>query len=114
MGEKFPFALPPSVGRQEAAARAARLQTHLRAALGIDAVVSVASDYRALKQDLISGALHAAWGPPFICARVETYGGRGLVRGVRNGSSSYRAALVGRRDRQIILGKTTGLRLAWV
>jgi phosphonate transport system substrate-binding protein len=108
------FGLPPSVGRESALGRANLLQTYLSAALGEPVTVTVAANYKALKNDLLSGALIGAWGPPYICSRIEAYGGQALVRGVRGGRSSYRSALVGRQQRQIVLGASTQLRVAWV
>lgn len=107
------FALPPSMGQENAAKRAQRLETYLSNALARDAVVRVAGSYQALQKDLLSGAVVAAWGPPFVCARAEAYGGRGLVRGIRSGLPTYRAAIVALKARKLNLGQK-GLRAAWV
>lgn len=110
----FTFGLPPSVGRVGAGQRATRLAEFLGAALGRTVVVRVGANYQALKGELLAGTMLAAWGPPYVCARVEAYGGRGLLRGVRHGSVSYRAALVALHRRKVTLGVTSGLRCAWV
>jgi len=107
------FALPPSMGQEHAGQRAQRLQSNLSAALGRETTVSVAASYQSLEKDLLSGAVLAAWGPPFVCARTEAYGGRGLVRGVRAGSATYRSALVALASRKLRL-EQEGLRAAWV
>jgi phosphonate transport system substrate-binding protein len=109
----LPFALPPSMGQDHAAQRAHRLEAFLSHALSRDAVVRVAPSYQALERDLLSGAVSAAWGPPFVCARTEAYGGRGLVRGIRGGSATYRAAVVGLRSRGLKL-EQKNLRAVWV
>jgi phosphonate transport system substrate-binding protein len=109
----LPFALPPSMGQDHAARRAQRLEVHLSQALGRETVVRVAASYQALEKDLLSGATLAAWGPPFVCARTEAYGGRGLVRGIRGGSATYRSALVALRGRGLRL-EQEGLRASWV
>jgi phosphonate transport system substrate-binding protein len=108
------FALPPSLGQEHAAQRALRLEHFLNEALSRDVVVRVSGDYQAMERDLLSGAVSAAWGPPFVCARTEAYGGRGLVRGIRRGSATYRAALVSLAARKVRLDKLDGLKAAWV
>jgi phosphonate transport system substrate-binding protein len=110
----FTFGLPPSIGKEGATHRAARLERFLSEALQRPALVRVATNYQALKGELIAGTMLAAWGPPFVCARVEAYGGRGLLRGVRHGNATYRSALVTLASRKLVLGVTTGLRCAWV
>ncbi len=90
----FRFVLPPSLGSEGARDRGERLGAFLQNALGKAVEVSVAPSYEALSKDLLSGRADAAWAPPFVCARTEAMGVRVLVRGVRLGMSSYRAALV--------------------
>jgi ABC-type phosphate/phosphonate transport system substrate-binding protein len=60
---------------------------------GFATVVPVSS-YELLERGLLSGDMHAAWGPPMICARVEEAGGVVALRAVRNGAVSYRSALI--------------------
>lgn len=109
----LPFALPPSLGQEDAARRAHRLEVYLAHALGRDVVIRVAGNYQSLERDLLSGAVAAAWGPPFVCARTEAYGGRGLVRGIRHGLATYRSALVALKSRKVKL-ENGGYRAAWV
>ena len=109
----LPFALPPSMGQEQTARRALQLERFLTKVLARDVVVRVASGYQALERELLSGAVRAAWGPPFVCARTEAYGGRGLVRGIRDGAATYRSAIVGLRERGLKLGQPN-LRAAWV
>jgi len=108
------FALPPSLGSQAAADRAARLQQVLSSRMGKPVDVYVAPDYEALAKDLLSGRSDAAWAPPFVCARVEAMGVRVLVRGVRANGSTYRAALVCRADSPFKSGDLKGARALWV
>jgi phosphonate transport system substrate-binding protein len=108
------LALPPSLGSAVARERAERLQEFLCRSLGKDVEVPVAASYESLTKDLLAGRVDAAWAPPFVCARVEAMGVRVLVRGIRNGSASYRAALLCRAGAAITLEKLGGLRAAWV
>ena len=106
------FALPSSLG-PNAPQRAAQLAVWLREALGRETEVVVASTYESLARELLSGKVDAAWAPPFVCARIEAMGVRVLVRGQRNGASTYRAALVCRTDSKLTLETLKGASAAW-
>lgn len=106
------FALPSSLG-PETQAGAQQLQAHLTAALGRDTEVIIVPTYEQLARDLLSGKVDAAWAPPFVCARIEAMGVRVLVRGVRNGASAYRAALLTRKDSNLTLDTLKGTTAAW-
>jgi phosphonate transport system substrate-binding protein len=110
----FRFVLPPSLGSEGARDRGDRLGAFLQNALGKPVEVSVAASYEALSKDLLSGRADAAWAPPFVCARTEAMGVRVLVRGVRLGMSSYRAALVCRAGARLSLESLKGTTAAWV
>jgi phosphonate transport system substrate-binding protein len=110
----FRFGLPPSLGSETARERADRLASFLQRALGKLVEVSVAPSYETLAKDLLSGRADAAWAPPFVCARMEAMGVRVLVRGVRRGMSSYRAALVCRAGAGLTLERLKGTTAAWV
>lgn len=110
----FRFALPPSLGSEGARDRADKLCAFLQEALGKPVEVNVAPSYEALAKDLLSGRADAAWAPPFVCARTEAMGIRVLVRGVRLGMSSYRAALVCRAGARMTLEKLKNTTAAWV
>lgn len=112
--DQLRFALPPSLGAAGAGDRAAQLQAVFEQELGGKVTVSVASSYELLAKDLLSGRIDVAWAPPFVCARVEAMGVRVLVRGVRNGASTYRAALVARAADKLSLEKLDGKVAAWV
>lgn len=109
----FRFALPPSLGEQRSRARAERLQAFLGQSLGKNAEVRVAVSYESLAKDLLAGRAEAAWAPPFVCARMEAMGIKVLVRGIRHGSSSYRAALVAKAGSGLRLEQLPGSRAAW-
>jgi phosphonate transport system substrate-binding protein len=86
--------LPPSLGREPMRARAREL-----AALLYDAgfgMVATSESYSQLEERLVSGEADAAWGPPLVCARIESRGGRVALRALRDGAASYRAVLVAR------------------
>ncbi len=106
------FALPSSVG-PAAQAAAQRLQGHLAEALSRETEVVVSSTYEQLARELLSGKVDAAWAPPFVCARIEAMGVRVLVRGIRNGASVYRAALLAQRDAALTLDTLQGKTAAW-
>lgn len=110
----FRFMLPPSLGSENARDRADKLVKFLQSALGKPVEITVAASYEALAKDLLSGKADAAWAPPFVCARTEAMGVRVLVRGVRLGMSSYRAALVCRSGARLSMEKLKGTTAAWV
>ena len=115
MNGKAPIrlALPPSLGPSVGGERARRLETYLGQALGRATQVVVPSSYEALAKELLSGKCEAAWAPPFVCARIEAMGVRVLVRGVRQGASSYRAALVCRAAKPLTLDTLKGTNAVW-
>ncbi len=106
------FALPPSLG-QDLGARAGQLQAYLQQVLGRPLTVVTPASYEQLARELLAGKVDAAWAPPFVCARIEAMGVRVLVRGVRNGASSYRAALLCRQGATLSLEALAGTTAAW-
>src|SRR3954470_16218245 len=94
--------IPPSVSAGASGApgvpghegRAQQLEKYFGRALGKLVEVSVSPSYEALAKDILADKAELAWAPPFVCARLEAMGVRVLGRGVRNGISTYRAALV--------------------
>lgn len=106
------FALPPSLGG-DVGAKAAQLGAWLHEAVGRDFEVVPSTSYEQLSRDLLGGRADAAWAPPFVCARIEAMGIRVLVRGVRNGASTYRAALLCRRGAGLAVDTLAGSRAAW-
>lgn len=110
----FQLALSSSVGAEQAAERGGRLAKFLTATMGRRVEVSVASSYEALAKDLLAGRVDAAWAPPFVCARVESMGVRVMVRGIRQGASTYRAALICRAATPVSLSSLSGATALWV
>lgn len=108
------FVLPPSLGESKAGDLAARLQGYLTGQLPDGVTVYVAPDYAAIEDDLLFGSADAAWGPPFVCARLQAAGGRFLLHSVRRGASRYRAGMICRKGEEPDLSDVTGLRVAWV
>lgn len=108
------FGLPPSLGKDALKDRADRLKSFLTRSVGQDWSVSVAGTYDGLAKDILAGRLDAAWAPPFVCARIEAMGVRVLVRGIRRGASTYRAALLCRSDAKITVERLQGLSAIWV
>ncbi len=106
------FAIPSSLGN-EVGGRAQQLQAHLSAALGRETEVVLPATYEQLARELLSGKVDAAWAPPFVCARIEAMGVRVLVRGVRDGASAYRAALLTRKDSNVTLDTLKGTTAVW-
>lgn len=106
------FALPSSLG-PDAQARAKQLHDFLSASLGRETEVVVPTTYEQLARELLSGKVDAAWAPPFVCARIEAMGVRVMVRGVRNGASTYRAALVCKKGSNVTLESLKGTTAAW-
>ena len=110
----FRFGVPASLGANIARVRADRLENLLSPQIGKLVQVQIAQSYDALAKDLQEGRLDAVWAPPFVCARLESQNLRVLVRGVRKGASTYRAALVARAGAGLTLEKLQGTRAAWV
>lgn len=106
------FAVPSSLGG-DVSLRVEQLRAFLGRALQRETVVIVPPSYEALARELLAGRVDAAWAPPFVCARVEAMGVRVLVRGIRDGSSTYRAALLCRKDATIDLATLAGATAAW-
>jgi phosphonate transport system substrate-binding protein len=106
------FAVPSSLG-SDLEGKTSELQAYLAQALGQGVEVRVPVSYEQLARDLLSGAVDAAWAPPFVCARIEAMGVRVLVRGQRAGASTYRAALVCRKDANVALDTLAGTTAAW-
>jgi ABC-type phosphate/phosphonate transport system substrate-binding protein len=111
------FALPPSLGAQNVKALAREFAAVLYEA-GFSTVVPISS-YENLERSLLSGEIHAAWGPPMVCARVQDAGGKVALRAVRYGCSVYRSALLCRSHDDLKLEEVGSyglrrLRAVWV
>lgn len=106
------FAVPPTLG-PDSAERHKLLEGYLSRALGRSVAVATPPSYELLAKELLSGKVEAAWVPPFVCARIEAMGVRVLVRGVRDGASTYRSALVARADSTFSLEGLSGATASW-
>lgn len=104
------FALPPSLS----AAQSRQLERYLAARLGGSVQVMPADSYESLFKNVRSGRTHAAWAPPFLCARLESQGQRVLVWGLRKGRPTYRSALLARAGESLTLETLQGKAAAWV
>ncbi len=90
----FRLGVPPSLGREPSWEMARELAALLDRS-GFSMVIPCKS-YEDLEQKLLSGAIDVAWGPPYVCARIEAAGGAVLFRGVRGEERTYRSVLVAR------------------
>jgi phosphonate transport system substrate-binding protein len=92
----FRLGIPPSVGLAARDTRLIELERVLSASLESTVIAVLATSYQDLARGTQLGDVDAAWAPPFVAARLETLGLSVLIRGVRQGSSLYRSALVAR------------------
>lgn len=91
----FSFGVPPSLGVEPSWSQAREFAEMLHGA-GFSMVIPFKT-YRDLEQALLGGEVDAAWSPPLACARVEDAGGTIALRGIREGSVTYRSAIVNRK-----------------
>jgi phosphonate transport system substrate-binding protein len=105
------FLVPPSVGTARAQARGELLERALSNDMGEAVAVEVAASYDALERG--AGGAELVWAPAAVCAAIE-HEARAIFKVVRGGRSTYRGALVGRRDARLTLQQLAGKRAAWV
>jgi phosphonate transport system substrate-binding protein len=111
--ESLRVVLPAGLGATVLADNAPRVESVLSRALNRPVEVAVAASYEALADEMQSGRAQVAWAPPFVCARLEAAGARVLLRGVRRGHSSYRAALLCKAGAGLTLAQLQGTVVAW-
>lgn len=104
--------LPPSLGVAKAEARAEVIAAALTRELGTRFRAEVAATYADLEAGAREARAELVWAPAAVCARLTVARGVWLI--VRDGRSSYRSALVARREDRLSLGKLAGKRAAWV
>lgn len=106
---------PPSLGELRATARAELLESWFGRWLGEKVTVSVAETYAELETRLVAAEVDLAWAPPLLCAKIET-GVRAILKAVRAGRSTYRAALVSRDEQKLspTAAALTGRKAVWV
>lgn len=104
---------PPSLGELKATAKAERLADSLAQQIGTRVAIKVARTYGDLEYRVLHGLVELAWAPPSICAKAEP-GALAILKAVRGGRASYRAALVGRVSDSPRIDRLSGKRAAWV
>lgn len=112
-GAGLVFLFPPSLGKSKSSARAELLQLALSRDLGVPVSIEVTADYKELETRALAGEAHFIWAPSGLCAQLEPVT-RALYKAVRQGASTYRSAIVVRKDSRILLDRLDGLRAAWV
>lgn len=105
--------MPPSVGDARAHARGELLERSLTRDLGAPVAVEVAESYEALRFRVRAHDVELAWMPAAVCAQCLSHVAA-VFRVVRGGRSTYRSALVARRDARLSLSRLKGSRAAWV
>lgn len=107
------FLFPPSLGDLKARARAELLGDALRKRLKMDFSVEIAPSYEALEREISGAAVDIAWAPPVVCTRSRA-ATRVVLRAVRGGRSTFRAAMVARTGEKLDAASLRGKRAAWV
>lgn len=107
------FLLPPAVGAARARARGELIQHALGVALGEDVEVQVASDYGELDRRAVAGDAELVWAPAMVCIELESTA-HAIFKAVRAGRSTYRSAIVARRESELEVAGLAGHRAAWV
>jgi phosphonate transport system substrate-binding protein len=107
------FLVPPSLGPIKAAARAELLENALSSELGEPVRMEIASSYGEMVDRVRAKSAHVVWCPAAVTAHVAQHA-RAIFKVVRNGTSTYRSAIVGRRGELLTLEKLKSVRAAWV
>lgn len=106
--------LPPA-SASLSRSRKEELCSLLCTALSTAVELAIAESYEQLHRRVITGEADVVWAPPLVCARFETVGIPVLMRAVRMGEATYRAALIsGAGTGRIDLPSLKGARAAWV
>ena len=112
-GAPLRFLFPPSLGDPKARARAELLGDALTKRLERDFSVEIAPSYEALEREITGATAGLAWAPPIVCARSLS-AVRVVLRAVRGGRSTFRAAMVCRASDPLDARSLRGKRAAWV
>jgi len=107
--------LPATRGPERADEASRRLTAFLERPLArrFEVQIHAATTYVQLAAELLSGRVDVGWAPPLVCARVEAHGGRALLRALRGGSPTFRAAMLRRRGGKVTEALGEGLVGAW-
>ncbi len=104
--------VPPSLGTAKASARAELMAAAITRELGKPVEPVVAETYAELERRTNACDVDIVWCPSAVCANLTL--AREVFTIVRNGSPSYRSALIARREDQLNLSHLTGKVAAWV
>ena len=104
---------PPSLGKAKASARAELVSTALGHELDAEVSIDVATSYGDLEKRALAAEAHVVWAPTSVAARLEPTA-RAIFKVVRHGLSTYRSALVARKEDLRTLDRLAGARAAWV
>lgn len=106
--------LPPASASLPRARREALSQL-ISCGLSVAVEVDTAKNYEQLHRQVVSGEADVVWAPPLVCARFETIDVPVLMRAVRRGDATYRAALIcSAGANRVRLDELLGTRAAWV
>jgi ABC-type phosphate/phosphonate transport system substrate-binding protein len=85
----------------------------LSARFGLPVEVRSSKSYDTMVSDILEQRVHMAWAPPRVCAQVED-DVRCILKSIRQGRSSYQAALIVRAGEMTSKEALRGMRAAWV
>lgn len=111
MSTEFRFAVPAAAGLELQTQR--RLGAYLESRLQRRCSVLPVEEYDALAAALLSGAVDAGWAPPVVCAKLELQRAPIVLRSIRHGVATYRAAIVVRTASAITVDSVGAHRAAW-
>ena len=115
MGLRFGVVANYAGGGPRLAEAAEELSSTLSVALETPVELVVASEYSDLFDQLVAGKIHIAWMPPLLHARATGEGAELVAVSERDGSFTYRSAVLVRADSNAQrLRDLRGARLAWV
>jgi phosphonate transport system substrate-binding protein len=101
------------MGQTPADSRLSKLREFLEETMARPVEVVLTTSYQDLTTKTQMGMVDLAWAPPFVAARLESGGLRVVLRGIRRGASTYRAALL-TTDPAATLEGLRGKRATWV
>lgn len=104
--------VPPSLGAAKASARAETMAAALSRELGETVEPVVSASYADLEKQTSASDVDIVWCPAAVCANLSS--AREVFTVVRNGASSYRSALIARREDRLDVQNLTGKVAAWV
>ena len=105
--------IPPSLGHEQTRALATTLADTLGKQLELTIQVDVARTYDELEERALAGDAALIWAPPAVCARVQE-SATVILKVVRDGHATYRAALYCRTDALVDLDDCEHVGVAWV